>query len=124
MHRRPGVRAPAGGWRNPVSLWDFMDVPTGTALGRDRAVAGSDIAGVVKRFGSNDSGPGSFNRSSDPLSRPNPAVVPPGTRSNYHPAYDRGGAQPENPLLLGPPDGATSGGDISAAVFQFGDNCL
>jgi hypothetical protein len=99
-------------------------VPTGSALQRDRAVSGGDIAATVARFGSNDAGPGAFDRNSDPVSTPNPAVVPSGNRQNYHPAYDRGGSiLGGDPWDLLPPNGSISGGDIAALVVQFGHSC-
>ncbi|MEX0992906.1 MAG: flexitail domain-containing putative surface protein, partial [Solirubrobacterales bacterium] len=119
-----GLNAALGGQRNPASFWDFMDVPTGTPLARDRVVSGGDISAVVQRFGSNDSTPGDFDRNSDPLSTPNLPVMPSGSRQNYHPAYDRGGVEPGgDPWDLLPADGSISGGDISAAVVQFGHSC-
>jgi hypothetical protein len=114
-----------GGLRNPYSFWDFFDVPTGTTLQRDRAVSGADVGAVAQRLGSNDATPGDFYRDSDPLSTPNPAVSPSGARQNYHPAYDRGGSITNaSPWHLQPPDGAISGGDISAVVVQFGNSCV
>jgi hypothetical protein len=77
------------------------------------------------RFGSNDVGPGTFNRKSDPLSTPTVPVVPAGTRANYHPAYDRGGSYPGTaPWHLKPPDGSIAGGDIAAVVNQYGHDCV
>ncbi|MEX0992492.1 MAG: choice-of-anchor Q domain-containing protein [Solirubrobacterales bacterium] len=114
-----------GGGRNPTNFWDFMDVPTGNPLARDQAVSGGDISAIVGRFGANDIGPGDFDRNSDPLSTPNLPVTPSGARSNYHPAYDRGGTVPGgDPWDLNPADGSVAGGDISAAVVQFGHNCI
>jgi hypothetical protein len=114
-----------GGLRDPFNRWDFMDVPTGTNLLRDRSVSGADISAVVARFGSNDATAGTFNRNSDPLVKPNNAVTPSGARRNYHPGYDRGGSiVGANAWNLRPSNGAIDGGDISAAVNQFGNNCL
>jgi hypothetical protein len=114
-----------GGLRDPYNRWDFADVPTGSTLARDRSVSGADISAVVGRFGSNDATAGKFTRTSDPLSTPNPPITPSGSRANYHPAYDRGGSiVGSNPWNLKPPNGAVDGGDISAAVGQFGNNCL
>jgi hypothetical protein len=113
-----------GGRRNPLSFWDFMDVPSGDARLKDRVVSGGDIAAIVVRFGSNDATPGDFDRNSDPLSLPNLPIVPSGARQNYHPAYDRGGSiVGQDPWDLLPPDGAIAGGDIAAAVLQFGHTC-
>ncbi|MEX0992430.1 MAG: choice-of-anchor Q domain-containing protein [Solirubrobacterales bacterium] len=120
-----GSEPALGGERDPLSLWDFMDVPTGSSLARDRAVAGGDISAIVARFGANDATPGQFDRSSDPLSTPNAPISPSGARANYHPAYDRGGTIPGGePWDLKPADGSIAGGDISATVAQFGHNCL
>jgi hypothetical protein len=120
-----GLNPAQGGLRDPNSVWDFFDVPTGSFLLRDRAVAGADIAAIVQRFGSNDTAPGDFDRNSDPLSTPNATVAPSGARANYHPAFDRGGTPPgADPWDLLAANGAVSGGDISAAVLQFGHSCL
>jgi hypothetical protein len=119
-----GPNANQGGQRDPASFWDFFDVPTGTFLVRDYAVSAADISAVAARFGSNDATPGPFDRNSDPVSTPNAAVTPAGTRANYHPAYDRGGPVPgQQAWDLQPPDGTTSAGDIAAAVAQFGHSC-
>lgn len=121
-----GSQSPnSGGKRDPYNSWDFYDVPTGTGLTRDHSVSGADTAAIVQRFGSNDATSGAFDRYSGASTRPNAPVMPPGTRANYHPAFDTGG-----PMLPGgnlwnfkPPDGSISGGDISRSVFQFGHNC-
>lgn len=114
-----------GGRRDPLNRWDFMDVPTGTGLARDKSVSGADISAVVGRFGANDSTMPAFNRYSNPLSTPNATVTPSGSAANYHPGYDRGGSLlGGNTWNLKPPNGAVDGGDISAAVGQFGQNCL
>jgi subtilisin family serine protease len=114
-----------GGLRNPRDFWDFMDVPTGGALQRDRAVGGGDISQVVARFGSNDATTGPFDRSSDPLSMPSAPIQPAGARANYHPAHDRGGTVLGlNVWNLRPPNGAVDGGDVAAVVNQFGHNCV
>lgn len=101
-----------GGRRDPNYIWDFMDVPTGSPLARDRAVAAGDIAAVVARYGSNG------NPNGDPLSMPPPAP-------SYHVAYDRNGSNPAGDRWdLLPPNGAISVGDIGAVVIQFGHSCL
>jgi hypothetical protein len=113
-----------GGRRDPHNFWDFSDAPTGGALTRDGVVTAADLAGLVGRFGSSDTGPGTFDRNSDPLSTPNPAVQPASARQNYHPAYDRGGSiANQNPWNLLAPNGSISAGDIAAAVSQFGHGC-
>ncbi|MEX1252978.1 MAG: flexitail domain-containing putative surface protein [Dehalococcoidia bacterium] len=113
-----------GGRRDPHNFWDFSDVPSGGALTRDGGVTVGDLAAVVARFGSSDSGPGVFDRNSDPLSTPNAAVQPASTRQNYHPGYDRSGSiANQNQWNLQPPDGSISAGDIAAAVSQFGHSC-
>jgi hypothetical protein len=120
--RELGASVGQGGLRNPHSFWDFFDVPAGGALTRDAVVSGGDVAAVVGRFGANDSGPGTFDRTSDPLSTPNP--VSSNARENYHPAYDRGGPHPElNAWNMLPPDGSISAGDIAGVVIQFGHTC-
>ncbi len=114
-----------GGRRDPNYFWDFFDVPAGSPLVRDGAVAAPDIAAVVARFGSNDAVPGAFDRYSGPLSAPNAPITPSGARQNYHPAFDRGGSIPgQEPWDLRPPNGAIEVGDIAAAVTQFGHTCL
>jgi hypothetical protein len=119
-----GPSAVLGGQRDFLNFWDFLDVPTGGGLSRDGAVTAADIAAIVSRFGSNDTGAGPFNRASNPLSTPNAAVTPPGSRQNYHPAYDRGGPAPGGPAWdLLPADGAIAAGDIAAAIAQFGHAC-
>ncbi len=111
-----------GGRRNPHNFWDLYDVPTGPSLARDRAVSSADMAAVVARFGSNDSGPGTFDRTSDPLSTPLPVGA--NNRENYHPAYDRGGPNPGlNAWNLLPPNGSVTAGDIASVVAQFGHSC-
>ncbi|MEX1254398.1 MAG: flexitail domain-containing putative surface protein [Dehalococcoidia bacterium] len=114
-----------GGQRDPLSFWDFFDVPSGAPLERDRAVTAADVAAIAARFGSSDTGPGAFDRASDPLSTPNPAMQPAGARPNYHPSFDRGGVMAGQPLWwLLPPDGSISAGDLATAVAQFGDSCI
>lgn len=112
-----------GGRRNPTYVWDLLDVPDGTLLERNGAITGGDIAQVVGRFGSNDTGPGPFDRASDPLMPSLPPLLPPGSRQNYHPAFDRGGTTPGFLLHPNPPDGSIGGGDIALVVSQFGHNC-
>jgi hypothetical protein len=68
-----------------------------------------------------DATPGTFNRSSGPLSHPTAAVAPPGARANYHPGYGRSGSLVgQDPWDLLPPDDTISAGDIAAVVAQFG----
>lgn len=105
-----GSNVQLGGQRNPLNLWDFMDVPTGSPLQRDRVVSVADILAIQGRFGS------SGDRNGDPLS------VPPGT--GYHTTYDRGGPHGPNAWNLNPADGAIAVGDIQAALAQFGHNCV
>ncbi len=111
-----------GGLRNPHNFWDFMDVPAGAALERDKAVVIQDIGAMVARFGAQDAGPGTFDRNSDPLSTPN--QVSGDSRENYHPAYDRGAPNGPNIWNREPPDGAIVIQDIQATVGQFGHSCL
>jgi hypothetical protein len=119
-----GTNPAQGGMRDPKSLWDFFDVPTGAGLFRDQAVSAADIAAVAARFGANDATPGDFYRDGNPYSRPNAPVMPPGARANYHPIYDRGGPAPGGAVWdLLPPDGTISAGDIAAVVNQFGHSC-
>jgi hypothetical protein len=123
--RELGATPELGGLRDPLDAWDFFDVPAGAGLLRDGAVTAGDVAGVVARFGANDDGAGTFDRNSDPLSSPTPAVQPSGARENYHPAYDRGGAMPGQAAWnLLPPDGSISAGDLAGVVAQFGHTCI
>jgi alpha-tubulin suppressor-like RCC1 family protein len=113
-----------GGMRDPKSIWDFMDVPAGPDLTRDKAITVADLGAIAARFGSNDYSVNGFTRLSPPLSRPNSPVAPSHARSNYHPAYDRAGADPEgDPWDLLPPDGVISVGDVASVVAQFGHTC-
>jgi hypothetical protein len=123
--RELGSQAAMGGLRDPASPWDFMSVFTGDPLQRDRSVSGGDLSAIVLRFGSNDATPGDFDRYSPPSLIPNLPVTPSGARQNYHPSYDRGGTvMGGDPWDLLAPDGSVSGGDISAAVVQFGHTCM
>jgi hypothetical protein len=120
-----GLNPARGGMRDATNFWDVLDVPMGTMTGRDATVSGGDIAAIAQRMGATDEGPGDFDRDSDPLSTPNPLGSPSGARTNYHPAFDRGGTVPGgDPWDLLPPDGAIAGGDIAAAVVQFGHSCM
>ncbi len=112
-----------GGERNGDSFWDFFDTPD-TANLRDQAVTVADISRLVQRFGSNDEGAGPFDRMSDPLSAPRPAILPPGARANYHPAFDRTLVPGGDRWDTGPPDGAVAIGDIARLVAQFGHTCV
>jgi hypothetical protein len=108
-----------GGGRDPNDVWDFFDTPD-DANARDHAVAASDLARIVQRFGSSDAGAGAFDRNSAPLSQPDPPVTPTGDRDNYHPAFDR---SPAPPALSGPADGVIAAGDLALLVAQFGHSC-
>jgi polyhydroxybutyrate depolymerase len=98
-----------GGQRHPKVFWDFFDTPTPPSFTRDSAVAVSDIAGVVGRFGSG----GLTNI--DPLSTPAAAPA-------YHTGYDRTAGPVTG--TTGPPNGSVTVQDISLAVAQFGHSCL
>lgn len=111
-----------GGQRDPDNFWDFFDVPAGAGLTRDRDVTAEDVFGVVGRFGATDTGPGDFDRNSDPFSMPNERVAEE-HRSNYHPAYDRGPRVGTNAWNLGPADGAVAALEIFAVIGQFGHSC-
>jgi len=122
--RELGVSQGQGGRRDPGDFWDFFSVPAGSSLVRDLAVSAPDIAALVARFGSTDATPGPFNQFSDPLSTPNPAVLPSGQRQNYHPVYDRSGSVlGANPWNLKPPNGNIGAQEISNMVAQFGHVC-
>jgi hypothetical protein len=104
-----GTNPQTGGLRDPLDIWDFMDQWLGGL--RDRVVSGGDLGAVVARFGSTGSPSG------DPL-------TPPVAQAGYHVMADRNGSYPgQAPWNLRPPDGSVSGGDIGAAVAQFGHSC-
>ncbi len=111
-----------GGQRNPHNFWDLFAVPAGVGLVRDADITGQDIFAVIGRFNATDTGPGDFDRNSDPLSTPNP-YVPGEDRANYHPAYDRGPLVGPHAWDLGPADGAVTGAEIFAVIAQFGHSC-
>jgi hypothetical protein len=111
-----------GGRRNPQNFWDFFDTPNASNV-RDKAVAATDFNRVLGRFGANDTGPGAFDRFSDPLSMPN-AFVAGMHRANYHPAFDRGAASvPGQNWTLTAANGAIAATDFNAALAQFGHTC-
>ncbi len=113
-----------GGLRDPLNRWDLMSVYNGNPLIKDRAVGAADLAALVSRFGANDTGPGDFNRNSDPNLLPNLPVAPSGSRANYHPQFDRGGTLVgSNPWNLKPPNGNIGGAEIANAIAQYGHNC-
>jgi hypothetical protein len=116
-----GLNEVEGGLRNYRFFWDFFDTPN-AANARDKAVASADFNRVLQRFGANDTGPGDFNRSSDPLSAPN-AWVSGAHRANYHPAFDRGPTSGPNTWNLTAADGAIASPDFNRALQQFGHNC-
>ncbi len=117
-----------GGRRDYKYFWDFYDVwthPVGDPIGweRDKVVTIVDILGVASRFGANDSGPGTFDRNSDPLTTPNPATGTP--RERYHPSYDRGPIIGASNWNVAPADGAINlPDDILGVARQFGHSCL
>ncbi len=119
-----GTLSGQGGLRDPLSIWDLMSVFAGNPLMRNATVNGSDIVALVSRFGSTDSGAGTFFRYSDPLSIPSKPVTPSGARANYHPSFDRGGTYAGGDLWdLKPPNGAVGAAELANAVAQFGVNC-
>jgi hypothetical protein len=97
-------------------------VPTGAGLTRNASVSAPDIFAVIGRFNSSDTGPGDFNRNSDPLSTPNP-LVQGALRANYHPAFDRGSAIGPNPWDLAPANGSVASTDIFSVLGQFNHAC-
>lgn len=124
--RELGPDPASGGARHPINYWDFADVPAGSSnpLARDGAVTVSDIVSVVRRYGSDDNvGTAPINRNTDPLTPASPAVMPSGSKENYHPAFDRTLLGP-NPWNVGEPDGAIVIDDIFHVVAQFGHSCL
>ncbi len=119
----PKAQVAQGGGRNPLHFWDFFDVHTGTGLVRNKQVNAADIAATVARFGATDTGPGTFNRFSNPLSTPTAAITPSGARANYHPGFDRGGTSGPNPWNLLAANGNIAAGELANLVAQFGNNC-
>ena len=110
--RELGADPVFGGMRNPHVFWDFYD-PS-----QDGAVALSDFLVLLQRFGTtDDGGQAPVNRSSDPLTTPDPG---PG---NYHPRFDRGGVIGPNAWNLGPPDGTIALTDFFSLLVQFGHTC-
>ena len=106
----PKAAANAGGDRDPLDVWDFMDQWVGSPLARDRVVVVGDIGAVVSRFGS--------------VGTPGDPNAPPGSTSGYHTQADRSGSIiGGNPWNLLPPDGSIVVGDIGAVVAQFGHSC-
>jgi hypothetical protein len=111
-----------GGRRNPQRFWDFFDTPNASNI-RDKAVASADFNRVLQRFGATDTGPGTFDRFSDPLSAPN-AWVSGAHRANYHPAFDRGPfSVPGQNWTLTAANGAIASTDFNSALQQFGHTC-
>jgi hypothetical protein len=102
-----------GGRRDPHNRWDLMDQWIG-AVGsqtKDRLISGGDIGRVVALFG----------KVGDPLGDPN---VQPTSSTAYHTSADRNAVIPgAGQWNLKPPNGNVSGGDIAAAVAQFGHTC-
>ena len=85
---------------------------------RDKVISVGDIGAIIARFAT-------FHE--PPLTKEEAlaeALTPPTDLTSYHPAFDRGGADPEaNPWNLLPPDGVISVGDIGAVVAQFTHSC-
>jgi hypothetical protein len=102
-----------GGRRDPHNRWDLMDQWIG-AVGsqtKDRLISGGDIGRVVALFG----------KVGDPLGDPNAL---PTSSTAYHTSADRNAVIPgAGQWNLKPPNGNVSGGDIAAAVAQFGHTC-
>jgi hypothetical protein len=115
------VSASQGGLRDYTNFWDFFDTPD-SSNDRDQSVAGTDFFRVLQRFGASDTGPGTFDRFSDPLSAPN-AWVMGAHRANYHPAFDRGTSSGPNAWNLEAADGSIAGTDFFAILAQFGHSC-
>jgi hypothetical protein len=113
----------SGGRRDDRWFWDFFDTPAPPDHLRDQSITGADIFALIGRFTSNDAGPGLFDRTSDPLSTPNPLVAG-DHRGNYHPAYDRGSVMGPDLWDLNPPDGSIAASDLFAVLGQFGHACL
>ncbi len=104
-----GSAQASGGLRDPFNFWDFYDVPTGSPLARNKAVAAPDFFQVVGRFGTTGDPAG------DPLSTPPP--------TGYHTAYDRGAAIGPDAWNLTQADGAITGPDQFRVLAQFGHTC-
>jgi hypothetical protein len=104
-----GLDPTSGGARDPLSYWDFFDVPTGQNLTRDGSVSVSDIFAIVERF--NATGDPEI----DPLSVPPPA--------GYHTAYDRGELIGPYPWNVAAADGSIAITDTFSVIAQFGHSC-
>ena len=105
---RPEAEAGAGGGRDPLYYWDFMDMWVDKQ--KDRRVDIIDIGAIVSRFG----GVGDLN--GDPLD-------PPQALTGYHVSADRSPPTGANVWNAGPPDALINIIDVGLAVVQFGHNC-
>jgi hypothetical protein len=112
-----------GGQRDPLSPWDFFDVPTpplqaaATTGARSGAVTIADVIAVLYYVGTLDGGAAN------------------GTGVTYNSdwngngvadgrEYDRAGSiDPTQPWRSGPPNGSVSLADAIAALAQVGDSC-
>lgn len=103
--RELGPNHVSGGQRDPLSSWDFFDVPvpyspTYTTVGLNKAINSSDVLAVRDATGTVQGGPG------------------------YNAQYDRTpSSDPSKPWLAGPPNGAVSGQDVLVAQASTGDSC-
>ena len=112
-----GSNVSLGGQRDPLSFWDFFDVPVAGSP-RNQRVDAFDISAVVLRFGAFVQPPPTKEEALDQ------ALTLPPDMTSYHAAFDRGGPIPgENLWNLLPPDGAINAFDIGAVVVQFGHTC-
>jgi hypothetical protein len=114
-----------GGSRDPLSWWDFYDVPVPTLQAsarqgkRDRVVSLSDTSAVLFYFGT----------MADDPEVPNDNGVSYGTDWNANGVqdgeeYDRTPSLASTqPWRSGPPDGAISLLDAVANLHQFGHDC-
>jgi hypothetical protein len=112
-----------GGDRNPLSQWDFYDVPTpalqyvpqiGT---RNGAVNLNDVSSVLLYVGTMPGGPPNGNGVDYDLDA-DADTVPDGLQYDRTPS-----TTPGKPWRSGPPDDAISLQDVAAALVQVGDHC-
>ncbi len=118
-----GPNEGAGGDRDPLYFWDFMDqwVWDGAAerFTRDGGIVTNDISALVARFGTVHATP--LPPVEDLVIE---ALATPENPTDYHASADRAGADPMgDPWDLRPPDGDIVTNDISALVGQFGHSC-
>ena len=104
----PESKAAAGGGRDPLYYWDFMDMWVNKQ--KDQVVNIIEVGALVQRFGA----------AGDPGGDP---LAPPQALTGYHVSADRSAPIGANVWNAGPPDGGINIIEIGLAVVQFGHNC-